>query len=68
MNVRMAEFDSEILLNSHFSIHTNVIKCEICDLRFLSKQELWKHWDKDHEWKQLHKCRLCSAEFDSKIR
>ena len=46
------EFKSEILLNSHIaSIHTNKIKCEICDLNFNSKVQLLKHMDKDHKKK-----------------
>ena len=62
------EFESEILLNSHIaSIHTSKIKCEICDLTYISKEELWEHLDKDHEWKLLHECNVCSAEFENKV-
>jgi len=62
------EFESEILLNSHIvSIHTSKIKCEICDLTYISKEELWEHLDKDHEWKQLHECNVCGAEFNNKV-
>ena len=62
------KFESEILLNSHIaSIHTSKIKCEICDLTYISKEELWEHLDKDHEWKQLHECNVCGAEFNNKV-
>ena len=62
------EFESEILLNSHIvSIHTSKIKCEICGLTYISKEELWEHLDKDHEWKLLHECNVCGAEFDNKV-
>ena len=62
------EFESEILLNSHIaSIHYEMIKCEICDLNFISKEELWEHLDKYHDWKLLHECNACGAEFENKV-
>ena len=62
------EFESEILLNSHIaSIHYEMIKCEICELNFISKEELWEHLDKYHEWKLLHECNACGAEFENKV-
>ena len=44
------KFKSEILLNSHIaSIHTNKVKCEICDKSFNSKVQLLKHMEKEHK-------------------
>ena len=43
-----AEFDSKILLYSHIeSVHANKIRCEICDLCFISEAQLLKHMDKE---------------------
>ena len=68
------EFESEILLNSHIaSTHSYMIKCEICDLDFISKPQLSKHMEKNHKNRVpinpdiFHKCQVCSAEFDSEI-
>ena len=36
-------------------------------MTYISKEELWEHLDKDHEWKLLHECNVCSAEFENKV-
>ena len=63
-----AEFDSKILLYSHIeSVHANKIRCEICDLCFISEAQLLKHMDKEGHKNSdiLHKCHVCSTEFGS---